>query len=51
MPWKECNHMDERLGFVASLLDSEEMAFVCREDDMSLKTGCIDFSRLCSYRR
>ena len=24
MPWKECNHMDERLRFVARLLDGEK---------------------------
>jgi hypothetical protein len=26
MPWKECNHMDERLRLVAKLLDGEKMA-------------------------
>jgi len=26
MPWKECNQMDERLRFVARLLDGEKMA-------------------------
>jgi len=31
MPWKECNRMDERLRFVARLLDGEKMAVVCRE--------------------
>lgn len=31
MPWKECNHMDERLRFVARLLDGEKMAVMCRE--------------------
>jgi hypothetical protein len=33
MPWKECNAMDERLRFVAKLLDGEKMsvmpAIVC----------------------
>lgn len=26
MPWKECNHMDEKLRFVARLLDGKKMA-------------------------
>ena len=26
MPWKECHVMDERLRFVARLLDGEKMA-------------------------
>jgi putative transposase len=26
MPWKECHHVDERLRFVARLLDGEKMA-------------------------
>ena len=26
MPWKECNRMDERLRFVARLLDGEKIA-------------------------
>lgn len=30
MPWKECDRMDERLRFVARLLDGEKMAAVCR---------------------
>jgi hypothetical protein len=30
MPWKECNRMDERLRFVARLLDGEKMALLCR---------------------
>jgi len=39
MPWKECNRMDERLRFVARLLDGEKMAVVCREFGISRKTG------------
>ena len=31
--------MDERLGFVARLLDGEKMASLCREFDISRKTG------------
>ena len=30
MPWKECNRMDERLGFVARLLDGEGISGVTR---------------------
>jgi len=39
MPWKECNHKDERLRFVARLLDGEKMAAMCRELGISRKTG------------
>jgi hypothetical protein len=35
MPWQECNLMDERLKFVARLLDGEEMAGLCREFGVS----------------
>jgi transposase len=45
MPWKECNHMDERLRFVAKLLDGEKMAAVCREFEISRKTGYKIFNR------
>jgi transposase-like protein len=39
MPWKECSVMDERLRFVAKLLDGESMTDVCREFGISRKTG------------
>src|SRR5438067_10530504 len=39
MPWKECSAMDERLRFVARLLDGEAMTDVCREFGVSRKTG------------
>ena len=39
MPWKECSVMDERLRFVARLLDGEGMSEVCREFGISRKTG------------
>jgi hypothetical protein len=29
MPWKECSVMDERLRFVARLLDGEAMSEYC----------------------
>jgi hypothetical protein len=31
MAWKECSVMDERLRFVARLLDGESMTEVCQE--------------------
>ena len=45
MPWKECNRMDERLRFVARLLDGEKMAVVCQEFGISRKTGYKIFNR------
>ncbi len=39
MPWKECNQMDERLKFIARLLDGEKMAVLCRQFGISRKTG------------
>jgi putative transposase len=45
MPWRECCKMDERLRFVARLLEGEKMAVVCREFDISRKTGHKLFSR------
>ena len=37
--------MDERLRFVARLLDGEKMAALCREFDISRKTGYKIFQR------
>ena len=45
MPWRECSKMDERLRFVARLLDGEKMAVLCREFDISRKTGYKIFGR------
>jgi transposase InsO family protein len=45
MPWKECSVMDERLRFVARLLDGEAMTDVCREFGISRKTGYKIFDR------
>jgi transposase InsO family protein len=45
MPWKECSVMDERLRFVAKLLDGESMTDVCREFGISRKTGYKIFTR------
>src|SRR5579864_6093055 len=39
VPWKECNQMDERLKFIARLLDGEKMAVLCRQFGISRKTG------------
>ena len=45
MPWQESNLMDERLKFVARLLDGEKMAKLCREFGISRKTGYKIFNR------
>ena len=45
MPWNECKPMDERLKFVARLLDGEKMAKVCREFGISRVTGYKIFNR------
>ena len=45
MPWKESNLMDERLRFVARLLDVEKMSVLCREFGISRKTGYKIFNR------
>jgi putative transposase len=39
MPWKECHVEDERLRFVARLLDGEKMATLCAQFGISRKTG------------
>ena len=45
MPWQDCSKTDERLRFVARLLDGEKMAALCREFDVSRKTGYKIFQR------
>jgi len=45
MPWKECQTMDERLRFVARLLEGEKMAPLCAEFGISRKTGYKIFDR------
>ena len=45
MPWKECHVVDERLRFVARLLDGEQMAGLCQEFGISRKTGYKIFVR------
>ena len=45
MPWKESSVMEERLRFVARLLDGEGMSEVCRSFGISHKTGYKIFKR------
>jgi transposase InsO family protein len=45
MPWKECSVVDERLKFVARILDGEAMSEVCRSFGISRKTGYKIFNR------
>ncbi len=45
MPWKECHVMDERLRFVARVLEGEKMAPLCAEFGISRKTGYKIFDR------
>ena len=35
MGWKECSLMDEKLKFIARLLEGEKMAPLCREFGIS----------------
>ena len=39
MPWRASSVMEERLRFVARLLDGEAMTDVCRDFGVSRKTG------------
>src|SRR2546426_6342535 len=45
MPWKASSVMEERLRFVARLLDGEPMTQMCREFGISRKTGYKIFER------
>jgi transposase InsO family protein len=45
MPWKDVKIMDERVRFVARLLEGEQMAGLCREFGISRKTGYKIFDR------
>jgi len=45
MPWKESSVMEERLRFVARLLEGEGMSAVCRSFGISRKTGYKVFNR------
>jgi putative transposase len=39
MPWKESNHMDERVKFIGRVLDGEKISTLCEEFGISRKTG------------
>ena len=45
MPWNKCEIVDERLRFVARLLDGEGMSVLCREFGISRKTGYKIYNR------
>ena len=45
MPWQECSKVHEKLRFVARVLEGEKMAVLCRESDISRKTGYKIFNR------
>lgn len=45
MPWRESSVMEERLRFVARLLDGEAMSDLCRDFGISRKTGYKIFNR------
>ncbi len=45
MPWRERSVMEERLRFVARLLEGESMSSVCREFGISRKTGYKIYNR------
>lgn len=39
MAWMECNIMDQKLKFIGRILEGEKMAPLCREYNISRKTG------------
>lgn len=45
MPWRERSVMEERLRFIARLLEGESMSSVCREFGISRKTGYKIYNR------
>lgn len=45
MPWKDRSIMEERMRFVARLIEGEEMSLLCREFGISRKTGYKLFDR------
>ena len=45
MPWKESSVVEERLMFVARLIEGEAMTDLCREFNISRKTGYKIFNR------
>ena len=53
MPRQACYKMDERLRFVARLLEADAMGVLCRGFDVSRKTGYKIFARYrdCGVKR
>jgi hypothetical protein len=51
MPWKECHVMDERLRFVARLLEGETMVALCEEFGISREDRPQDLSAVPADRR
>ena len=51
MPWNASSVMEERLRFVARLLDGEAMTEVCREFGVSRKTGYRIYDRYSSVMK
>jgi len=45
MPWNECRPVDERLRFIARLLEGEKMSALCREFGISRVTSYKIFNR------
>ena len=45
MSWQNCNVMDQRLKFVARLLDGQKMTHLCKEFGISRKTGYKIYNR------
>ena len=45
MPWRKCKPMDERLKFIARLLEGEKMSALCREFGISRPTGYKIYNR------
>jgi transposase len=50
MPWTARSVIEERLRFIARLLDGEAMTEVCREFGISRKTGYKIFDRYKEHR-
>ena len=50
MPWKECHIMDERLRFVAGLVEGEKMTLLCAEIWDLAEDRLQDLARSCGDR-
>jgi len=40
MPWKECNHMDERIKFIGRMLDGEKISALCEVLSLTPSFDC-----------